>query len=55
MWLLIEEAAVFKFSPQMPVSESPDLLTYLLTPELVLLGGAVLIALVLIARKPRTR
>ena len=52
---LIEKATVFKFSAKVPASEGPDLLTYLFTPEVVLLDGAVLIALVLIARKPETR
>ncbi len=51
----MEKATVFKFSAKVPVSEAPDLLTYLFTLELVLLGGAVLIALILIARKLKTR
>ena len=33
---LIEEATVLKFSAKVPVSEGPDLLTYLFTSELVL-------------------
>lgn len=46
---------MFKFSAEVPASEGTELLAYLFTPELVLLGGAVLIALALIARKPETR
>jgi hypothetical protein len=51
----MEKATVFKFSAKVPASEGPDLLSYIFTSELVLLGGAVLIALTLIARKPETR
>lgn len=49
----MEKSIVFKFSAKVPVSEAPDLLTYLFTLELVLLGGAVLIATVLMPVSPR--
>jgi hypothetical protein len=46
---------VFEFSAKVPASEGPDLLTYLLTSEWLLLVGMVLIALVLVARNPKER
>ena len=51
--LLIEQTTVLEFSVKVPASDGSDLLTYLATSEWVLLVGGVLIALVLVARKPK--
>jgi len=46
---------VFDFSAKVPVSEASYRLIDFFTPEIVLLVGLVLLALVLVARKPRSR
>jgi len=46
---------VFSFSANAPVSEASYRLIDFLTLELLLLGGLVLLAFVLIARKPKSR
>lgn len=50
--LLIEKATVSECLANVPASKRPILMAYLSTSEWVLLAGLVLIALVLVARKP---
>jgi hypothetical protein len=50
--LLIERAAVFSFSANVPANEGADVLSYLFTSELMLILVTVLIALLLVARYP---
>ena len=46
---------MFSISSKVPVNEAPYQLIDFFTLELVLLGGLVLLALVLIARKSKAR
>jgi len=50
-----ENVAVFNFSAKAPVNEASYRLIDYLSLELLLLGGLVLLAFVLVARKPRSR